>query len=71
MKPNFEEMTNRELREYALSHREEIEPLRILFNRRSPDSEATLFYPPQTPEEERRQFELFKQIIEEKETRNS
>jgi hypothetical protein len=70
MKPNFEEMTNKELREYALAHREDIEPLRILFNRRSPDSEAMLFYPPQTQEKEQQQFELFQKIVEEKEGKN-
>lgn len=67
MKPDFEKMTNKELREYAIAHREDIEPLRILFGRRTPDSEAILFHPPQTQEEEQKQFELFKQIIEEKE----
>lgn len=37
MKADFDKMTNEELREYALTHREEVEPLRILFNRRSPE----------------------------------
>ena len=67
MKPDFEKMTSKELREYALAHREDIEPLRILFGRRSPDSEAILFHPPKTKEEEQQQFELFKKMIEERE----
>lgn len=43
--PNFEQMTNKELRAYALAHREELEPLRILYSRRTPDSEATWYGP--------------------------
>jgi hypothetical protein len=45
MQPNFEKMTNKELIAYALSHREEIEPLRVLYSRRTPDSEATWYGP--------------------------
>jgi hypothetical protein len=70
MKPDFEKMTNKELREYALAHRDDIEPLRILFGRRSPDSEAILFHPPQTKEEEEQQFELFKQMVEQREKKH-
>ncbi len=50
MRPNFEEMTNAELRAYALAHRDDIEPLRVLYSRRSPDSEATWYGPMSTPE---------------------
>jgi len=50
MPPKFEEMTNAQLRAYALAHREEIEPLRVLFSRRTPDSEATWYGPLVTPE---------------------
>ena len=69
MKPNFAEMTNAELRAYALEHRadEDIEALRVLFNRRKPDSQAIIFHLPKTKEEEQEQFELFKRIVEEKE----
>lgn len=69
MKPNFEEMTNAELRAYALEHRadEDTEALRVLFNRRKPDSQAIIFQPPKTKEEEQEQFELFRRIVEEKE----
>ncbi len=45
MRPNFKKMTNKQLREYALAHRDEIEPLRILYRRRTPDSEATWYGP--------------------------
>ncbi len=50
MRPNFEEMTSAELRAYALAHRDDVEPLRILYSRRSPDSEATWYGPLCTPE---------------------
>lgn len=45
MRPNFEAMTNKELIAYALAHREDVEPLRVLYNRRTPDSEATWYGP--------------------------
>jgi len=45
MQPNFEKMTNKELIAYAVAHREEIEPLRVLYGRRTPDSEATWYEP--------------------------
>lgn len=45
MQPNFEKMTSKELIAYALAHREEIEPLRVLYSRRTPDSEATWYGP--------------------------
>jgi hypothetical protein len=67
MKPNFEEMSRKELRAYVLEHREDMEALHILFSRRSPDSEAILFHPPQSEKEQQQQFELFKHIIDEKE----
>ncbi|MBC6473621.1 MAG: hypothetical protein GDA48_13045 [Hormoscilla sp. GM102CHS1] len=64
MQQNFEVMTNKELIAYALAHREEVEPLRVLYRRRTPDSEAIWFHPPQTREEEQQQSELFKRIID-------
>ncbi len=45
MRPNYEEMTNKELIAYALAHREDVEPLRVLYSRRTPDSEATWYGP--------------------------
>lgn len=50
MRPKFEEMTNKELIAYALAHREDIEPLRVLYSRRTPDSEATWYGPMVTQE---------------------
>lgn len=67
MQPNFEAMTNEELRAYALAHRDELEPLRVLYKRRTPDSEAIWFHLPETPEEEQQQFELFKQMVKHRE----
>ena len=69
MKPNFESMTNAELKAYALAHRsgeDDLEALRLLFNRCKPNSETIIFHPPKTKEEDKQQFELFKQIVEEK-----
>ncbi|NEQ86660.1 MAG: hypothetical protein F6K26_43370 [Moorea sp. SIO2I5] len=37
---------------YALAHREDQEPLRVLYSRRSPDQEATWYGPMTTPEGE-------------------
>lgn len=64
MKPIFEAMTDAELRTYALAHRDEIEPLRVLFSRRSPDSEAILFPPPQTEAEWQQQLATILPILE-------
>lgn len=68
MKPNFEQMTDAELRAYALEHRseEDIEALRVLFGRRKHNPDAIVFHPPKNKQEEQEQFELFKRIIEEK-----
>ena len=41
MKLKFDEMSTKELRAYILAHRQDMEPLRVLYSRRSPDSEAT------------------------------
>lgn len=69
MQPNFEIMSTLELTRYALSHRNEVEPLRELYRRRSPDEEATWFKLPKDKEEEQKQFELFKKLIDEKESK--
>ena len=66
MKPNFEKMSRQELRDYVRTHRDDLEALDALVNRRNPDSERIIFQPPKTKEEEQEQFELFKQIVEEK-----
>jgi dihydropteroate synthase len=50
MKPNFEQMSNSELRSYILSHRDDDEAIDVLFSRRNPpDSEATWYGPMTTP----------------------
>lgn len=64
MKPNFEAMSNAELKAYALAHRDEIEPLRVLFNRRTPDNESTLFHPPKTEAEWQQQLNMIIPILE-------
>jgi hypothetical protein len=43
MKPNFAQMSTKELRAYVLAHREDIEALETLFSRRTPDSEAIIY----------------------------
>ena len=45
MPADFEAMTSAELIAYALSHRQEVEPLRVLYRRRQPDSEVTGYGP--------------------------
>jgi dihydropteroate synthase len=52
-KPNFKEMSTKELKAYVLSHRDDIEALDTLVSRRNPpDSEATWYGPMTTPEGE-------------------
>lgn len=43
MKPNFKEMSAKELRTYILAHRDDLEALDALVSRRTPDSEATIY----------------------------
>lgn len=43
MKPNFAQMSTKELRAYVLANREDIEALEILFSRRTHDSEAIIY----------------------------
>ena len=43
MKANFEDMTRKELKAYVLAHRDDVEALRSLFSRRSPDETATWY----------------------------
>lgn len=61
-------MTTAELKTYALTHRDEIEPLRELYSRRTPDEEAIWFKLPTTVEEEHHQLEQFKRMIDEQES---
>ena len=55
MKPNYDAMSNAELKAYCLKHREDIGALEAFFARRSPDSEAVWFSPPKTLEEWKQQ----------------
>jgi hypothetical protein len=50
MKPNFEEMTKAELRAYVLSHRDDIEAIRVLFIVIPQTQVATMVPPMCTPE---------------------
>jgi len=50
MKPNYDQMTTKELTAYVLSHREDDEAVTALISRRSPDEEATFYPAPYTPE---------------------
>ena len=50
MKPNYEKMSKAELTAYILANREDDEALRVLFSRRTPDSEATWYGPLVTSE---------------------
>lgn len=52
MKPNFETMSNKELIQYILTHRDELEPLHVLYERRTPDAEVTWYPAPCTPDGE-------------------
>jgi len=67
MKPDFASMSRKELKAYILSHRDDLEAINALYERRTPDSEAVWFEPPKTMEEAEQQFEVFKKIIEERE----
>jgi hypothetical protein len=66
MRPNFETMTISELKAYALAHRDEVEPLREIYRRRTPDAEAVWYRLPETKEEEEQQLQQFQQILSEK-----
>jgi hypothetical protein len=64
MHPNFEKMTTAELKAYALAHRDEIEPLREIYRRRTPDAEAVWYRLPENQEDEE-QLQQFQQILSE------
>ncbi|WP_069349347.1 MULTISPECIES: DUF6887 family protein [Scytonema] len=63
MKPDFEKMSWAELRAYVLAHRDDLDALEALFNRRSPDSEATWYNFPYTEEGQRQMEEVFRRKI--------
>ena len=43
MTHNFEQMTNQELIAYSLKHRDDLEALRVLYHRRTPDEQVTIY----------------------------
>ncbi len=63
MKPNFAQMSTKELRAYVLAHGEDVEALEVLFSRRTPDSEAIIYLSMFT--EDGKPIEENKRIIEE------
>lgn len=63
MKFNFAEMSTKELRAYVLAHRDDVEALEVLFSRRTPDFEATIY--PSMFTEDGTPIEENKRIIEE------
>gem|GEM_PF-371206 len=65
MKSKFDEMSIKELRTYVLDHRDDMEALDTLVSRRSPDSEATWYPAPLTPETIKITEEAIKQRIKE------
>jgi hypothetical protein len=60
-KPNFEAMTNAELRAYALAHREDLEALRTLASRRNPNAPKYNF--PDTEEGWAQTAEIFRRKL--------
>ncbi|MBD1844173.1 hypothetical protein H6F89_12340 [Cyanobacteria bacterium FACHB-63] len=67
MKPDFSKMSRQELKEYVLSHREDVEALDALHERRIPDAEAIWFNAPTSVEEVQQQFERFQQMQNQRE----
>lgn len=51
MKPNYDAMTNAELRAYILAHRDDLDAMEAFFSRRSPDSEAIWGFIHQKPKQ--------------------
>jgi hypothetical protein len=64
MKPNYNEMTNAQLRAYILQNRDDLDAMEAFFARRSSDAEATWFHPPKTVEEWHQQMEILRPILE-------
>ncbi|AFY83359.1 DUF6887 family protein [Oscillatoria acuminata] len=64
MNPKFDRMSRDELKAYLLAHRDDLDALDALVNRRSPDSEATWYPAPLTEETIRISEEAIQQRIE-------
>lgn len=64
MNPKFDLMSREELKAYLLAHRDDLEALDALVNRRSPDAEATWYPAPLTEETIRISEEAIQRRIE-------
>ncbi|NJM75688.1 MAG: hypothetical protein HC852_07775 [Acaryochloridaceae cyanobacterium RU_4_10] len=60
MKTDYDKMSWSELRAYVLEHREDLDAVRALFDRRSPDSEATWYKFPYTKEQQQQIDDVFR-----------
>ena len=61
MKPNFDTMTRKEIREYILLHREDDDAIEALINKGNPNSPTYKF--PQTDEDLREMEAILKQKL--------
>ena len=61
MKPNFDTMTRREIRDYILQHREDDDAIEALINKGNPNSPTYKF--PQTDEDLQEMEAILKQKI--------
>lgn len=61
MKPNFDNMTRQELRDYILQHREDDEAIEALINKGNPNTPAYKF--PQTDEDLREMEAILKEKL--------
>lgn len=64
MTPNYDTMTQTELRAYILSNRHDLDAIEVFFSRRSPDSEAVLLHPLKNEEERQQQLEMVRPVLE-------
>lgn len=62
MKPNFDTMTRKEIREYILQHREDDDAIEALINKGNPNSPTYKF--PQTDEDLREMETILKQKLD-------
>lgn len=67
MKPDFSQMSRKDLKNYVLTHRDDLEALHALYERRSPDSEAVWFKAPKTFEDMEQMTKQFEQALKEQE----
>jgi hypothetical protein len=70
MKPNYSTMSWAELKAHVLQHRDDIDALDAMYDRRSPDSQATWFTPPTTLQEWETQTQTLKPLFTSQQTNN-